>query len=239
MQNNEFGINIVRLRKKMGLTQKELAERLHVSDKAVSRWETGKNYPDVETLLRLAVVFDVQVGELLQGDLTLKKKKHFGKKDLVIAILIVFLLYMFPFYHLAEVCNTNVFGVQEASHMLFRGMPTEHMAVSHIVDTAEDAFTELGLSEEEAYEKYGELGRYCITSDYDDVVKEKHRLRIWSVSLNNYTAEALGCIWVFYSQEGLTKDGKISTGSWKIPAIWYLDKDENGEWYVTGIKEAP
>jgi hypothetical protein len=189
--------------------------------------------------MRLAETFDVQVGELLQGDLTLKKKKYWGKKDLIIVGLVVFLLYAFPFYHLFEVCNTNVFGVQEASHMLFRGLPTERGSVSHIMDTAEAAFSELGLTEEEAYAKYGELGRYCITSDYEDVVKERHRLRLWSVSLNNYTADALGYIWVFYSQEGLTEDGEISCGSWKIPAVWYLDKNEQGEWYVTYIKEAP
>ena len=76
MKNNDFGVTIARLRKAKGLTQKELAEKVHVSDKAVSRWETGKNYPDIETLVRLAEVFDVQVGELLQGDLALKKKKY-------------------------------------------------------------------------------------------------------------------------------------------------------------------
>ena len=42
-KNDEFGKAIVRLRKEKGLTQRDLADRLNVSDKAVSRWETGKN----------------------------------------------------------------------------------------------------------------------------------------------------------------------------------------------------
>lgn len=46
----EFGQFIAQQRKAIGLTQKELAERLLVTDKAVSRWENGHGYPDIETL---------------------------------------------------------------------------------------------------------------------------------------------------------------------------------------------
>ena len=51
MTNIDFGKMIVRLRKEKGMTQKQLAEMLNVSDKAVSRWENGKNYPDIETMM--------------------------------------------------------------------------------------------------------------------------------------------------------------------------------------------
>ena len=61
------GAVIRQLREKNGLTQAELAQRLHVSDKAVSKWENGKGYPDVSLLEPIAAVFGVSVAELVSG----------------------------------------------------------------------------------------------------------------------------------------------------------------------------
>lgn len=67
MDNIQFGAFIARLRKEMGLTQKELADRLNVTDKAVSKWETGKGFPDVKLLEPLAQALGVSLVELIQG----------------------------------------------------------------------------------------------------------------------------------------------------------------------------
>lgn len=61
------GCFIAQLRKELGLTQKELAEKLEVTDKAISRWETGKGLPDTSLLKPLAEILGVSVGELLSG----------------------------------------------------------------------------------------------------------------------------------------------------------------------------
>lgn len=61
------GCFIAQLRKELGLTQKDLAEKLEVTDKAISRWETGKGLPDTSLLKPLAEIFGVSVGELLSG----------------------------------------------------------------------------------------------------------------------------------------------------------------------------
>ena len=61
------GTVIKALREKAKLTQAQLAEKLNVSDKAVSKWETGRGYPDVTLLEPLAAVFRVSVAELLSG----------------------------------------------------------------------------------------------------------------------------------------------------------------------------
>ena len=54
MDNIRFGSFVAQLRKERGLTQKELAQRLHVTDKAVSKWETGRGFPDLKLLEPLA-----------------------------------------------------------------------------------------------------------------------------------------------------------------------------------------
>ena len=65
---NKTGQLIARRRKEIGLTQKELAERLGVTNKAVSKWETGGGMPDVSVLETLADALEVSVDELLRGE---------------------------------------------------------------------------------------------------------------------------------------------------------------------------
>jgi len=62
---NQIGFNIANYRKRMGMTQAGLAEKLNYSDKAVSKWERGESVPDVITLMQLAEQFDITVNDLL------------------------------------------------------------------------------------------------------------------------------------------------------------------------------
>ena len=62
----QLGTNIVAYRKRSGLTQAKLAERLNYSDKAVSKWERGESMPDVLTLVQLAELFEITVDDLLR-----------------------------------------------------------------------------------------------------------------------------------------------------------------------------
>ncbi len=63
------GTTIRRLREKKKVTQKELADRIGVSDKAVSKWETDKGLPDIGIIEELAKALGVSIAELLTGDL--------------------------------------------------------------------------------------------------------------------------------------------------------------------------
>lgn len=67
-QNEKMGRLICELRKTHKLTQKELAEKLNVTDKAVSKWERGISCPDVSLLIPLAQTLHVSTGELLNGE---------------------------------------------------------------------------------------------------------------------------------------------------------------------------
>lgn len=68
IDKEKFGQFIGQLRREKGMTQKELAEKLYVSDKAVSKWETAMHLPDISMLTPLAEVLGVSVAELLQGE---------------------------------------------------------------------------------------------------------------------------------------------------------------------------
>ncbi len=63
----EIGSFLGELRKQKELKQKEVAEALQVSDKAISRWETGRGIPDVDSLQRLSEFYEVSINEILAG----------------------------------------------------------------------------------------------------------------------------------------------------------------------------
>ena len=66
MKKQSFGAMIAAMRKEQGMTQLELAEKMGVTDKAVSKWERDLSFPDVDSIPRLAEIFDVTVDELMQ-----------------------------------------------------------------------------------------------------------------------------------------------------------------------------
>ena len=68
MREINFAKNITELRKKAGVTQEELAEVLHISGQAVSKWETGTNQPDTQTLAAIADYFHVSIDYLYYGE---------------------------------------------------------------------------------------------------------------------------------------------------------------------------
>ncbi len=67
MTNQSINNFICELRKSKNLTQKELAEKLNVTDKAVSKWERGLSYPDITLISKLAQIFEITTDELLNG----------------------------------------------------------------------------------------------------------------------------------------------------------------------------
>lgn len=68
INNEQFGQFLSQLRKEKELTQKQLAEKLYISDKAVSKWERGLSLPDISLLMPLAKILGVTTTELLRGE---------------------------------------------------------------------------------------------------------------------------------------------------------------------------
>lgn len=69
MENKKTGELILKLRREKGLTQKQLADMLHISDKAVSKWERGIGMPDISLLNDLGEIFGVNIEGILSGGL--------------------------------------------------------------------------------------------------------------------------------------------------------------------------
>lgn len=67
---------------KINLTQKQLAEKINVTDKAISKWENGKGYPDISLLTKLAEIFNIDVQVLLSGEIEQKEKEIGNMKNL-------------------------------------------------------------------------------------------------------------------------------------------------------------
>lgn len=98
----EFHRVLKEKRKEFGLTQEELAEKLQVSRSAISNWEIGRNYPDIQTLISLAKTFNVSLDYLLNEDLEIaksldldiKKKKQFKLATICLSLLLLFAGYL-------------------------------------------------------------------------------------------------------------------------------------------------
>lgn len=76
----EIGNQIKQHRTAQGLSQEELAEQVYVTRQTLSNWETGKTYPDINSLLRLSDLFHVSLDELVKGDIP-KMKEQINKND--------------------------------------------------------------------------------------------------------------------------------------------------------------
>ena len=81
MKKQTFGMMVSSLRKEKGMTQLELADKMGVTDKAVSKWERDLSYPDINSISKLAEILGVSVDELMQNKTNVKENEN--SKDLV------------------------------------------------------------------------------------------------------------------------------------------------------------
>lgn len=89
----EFSQKLQNLRKEKGLTQEELAEKLYVSRTAISKWESGRGYPNIDSLKDIAKFFSVTVDQLLSSEqiLTIAEEEKKQNKKRLIALTFAFL----------------------------------------------------------------------------------------------------------------------------------------------------
>ena len=164
---------------------------------------------------------------------------------LLAAAALGFFLYRFPVHHALRVWYPSYFETGELGLLLSRGSSRDLALAKETMALAEEAFSTVGISKAEAEERFGRLSCYCFNGDFfPEAVTEEHELRLWAAhfpreggSVDGYSGH--GYIWIYYSQEALDEEGELVSGSWRIPSLWRLERDEKGTWRVISIKEHP
>lgn len=131
----EFNQKLQELRKQKGFTQEELAEALFVSRTAISKWESGRGYPNIDSLKAIASFFGVTVDELLSGDelLTIaeedtkQNETHF--RDIVFGLLdcSIAMVFFLPFF------GQRVQGVIQGASLLSLTEITSYMKIMYFI----------------------------------------------------------------------------------------------------------
>lgn len=83
----KFHESIKEKRKKLNLTQEEVAEKLFVSRQTISNWENGKTLPDIESLISISELYEISLDELIKGDKKMQRKikiKHNYEDEIMI-----------------------------------------------------------------------------------------------------------------------------------------------------------
>ena len=86
MKKQTLGMMISTLRKEKGMTQLELAEKMGVTDKAVSKWERDLSFPDINSIPKLAEIFEISVDELMQVKTETKENIGKNKVDVIVDV---------------------------------------------------------------------------------------------------------------------------------------------------------
>lgn len=173
-------------------------------------------------------------------------RKRFRKKAYRVAavitaafIAVCVLLHFFPVYRILEIgpmTMGNFYSNDQIAKALYIGSASDRREAQAVLRLADKAFNDIRHTRAENREEYGLLARYATHSDiYGDVAFNEHSLKLWSAHLG--TDE--GWIWVNYSSETFNHDGSTACGSWRIPSLWKVEKNDNGEWVVTQICEHP
>ena len=134
----EFNEKLQKLRKRNGLTQEELAEKLYVSRAAISKWESGKGYPSIDSLKALSQFFSVTLDELLSSDeiLTIaneeknQTKNHFCDLTFGLLDISVILLLFLPLF------GVNKNGVISETTLLLLDGVSLYLKIFYIVIVA-------------------------------------------------------------------------------------------------------
>ncbi len=111
MNQTEIGKFIAKRRKEKQLTQAQLAEKLNITDRAVSKWETGKCMPDSSVMLELCGILGITVNELLSGEeVDMESLEKKADENLIVVVSVLFSMLFLTGIMICLICNLAVSG---------------------------------------------------------------------------------------------------------------------------------
>lgn len=218
MEQEKIGKFIKKIRVDNGLTQKDLADKLGVTYQAVSKWENGKNIPDIMILKQISKEFNVNIDDLLEGRHT-KKKFNYKILFIVIGVFISFCIIYCLFFHndnfsfktLSSSCNDfNISG------SISYNKDKSSIYISNIDYCGGDDITEYSLITCNLYERHGDVTvkvKECDYSNNKNITLEEY-LKGVSFVASNYK-NICNDLDMYIEINATSFDGKIT--NYKIP----------------------
>jgi len=154
-------------RKKLGITQDELAKELKVSRSAISNWEIGRNYPDINTLIHLAQMYNMSLDDLFNENIeltslsALDEEKEMPPKRVNILIAAVIIISLFSFVYVSLIKEPQIIFENETIDSSLQLVNFHKNEIKNIDLTGDQLFVNLENPEDVFY--YVESG--------DDVVE--------------------------------------------------------------------
>lgn len=184
---------------------------------------------------------DGELDENVLRTLKLLRKKQQRKllraTAVIAAVLLAatILLQLFPVYRLRQLAPMgSYYSREEIAMALSIGTAADRAEAQSVLRLADEAFNDTRHTHAENEAAYGLLARYATATDsYGDTSFNEHSLELWSAHLGDDE----GWLWVYYSSETFHHDGSTACGSWNIPSLWKVERDDSGAWVVTAIRE--
>ena len=204
MDNNKIGKFIANRRKELGYTQQSLADKLYVTDKAISKWERGLSLPDIALLRKLAKILKVDVIDILDGQIGTTKKinvekeieklkkeisilhKNKIKKFIILIIILVFIIIYIIFRNIYLGYTIETVRYSHSKREINIGVPKTSFMMKH--NDRSYSYKNLRNSNivENELKKYLKTLKYSTCNDTIYYYDEKDNFSVISYSVKNH-----------------------------------------------------
>ena len=234
MDQEKIGKFILELRKKNNLTQKEFAEKFGVTFQAVSKWENGKNIPDIAILKQICEEFNIDINEILDVKTNIKKEeitkkdnsKYFYIIPLIVLILILIVIIILGINNNKKLDNGFEFKTIEANCENFNiygnmayNSNNSYLSISKVEycgNNDDNIYTNIDCNlyevDDDVEKKIGECGYKT-----DDEITLEEYLEKIKINVKNVSTLCDDYDDLMIKIEATNKDGKITT--YKIPLV--------------------